>query len=155
MTTPQPPPVLTALKLPDALKQIVNGALARGRPISLAYVDRDGRPSLSLRGSTQAYSDTQLAIWVRNPHDGIVGAIAANPNVNLLYGDLDPQARAFITFRGRARFDDGDAARRAVYENSPEGERNRDKERKGRPLIIDLDSVDGIMPGAVLKMRRQ
>ena len=72
----------------------------------------------------------------------------------LLYGDLDPQARAFITFRGRARFDHDDAARRTVYDNSPEPERDRDKERKGAPLIIDLDSVDGFIPGCLLKMRR-
>jgi hypothetical protein len=147
-------PVLTELKLTGALKQIVNGALMRGRPLSVAYVDAEGRPSLSFRGSTQAYSDTQLAIWVRNPHDGIVTAIARNSNVTLLYGDLDPAGRAFITFRGRARFDDSDAVRRTVYDNAPEGERALDKERKGRPLIIDLDSVDGIMPGAMLKMRR-
>jgi hypothetical protein len=154
MTTQQTPTVLTELRLTDQIRQIVNGALARGRPVSLAYVDASGRPSLSFRGSTQAHGDMTLAIWVRNPHDGIVGAIATNPNVTLLYGDLDPQARAFITFRGRARFDHDDAARRTVYDNSPEPERDRDKERKGAPLIIDLDSVDGFIPGCLLKMRR-
>jgi hypothetical protein len=154
MTTQQTPPVLTELKLTDQIRQIIDGALARGRPMSLAYVDTNGRPSLSFRGSTQAYDDSHLAIWVRNPHDGIVGAIARNPNVTLLYGDLDPQARAFITFRGRARFDHDETARRKVYDNSPELERNLDKERKGAPLIIDLDSVDGLIPGYMLKMRR-
>jgi hypothetical protein len=154
MTTQQTPSVLTELKLTDKIRQIVNGALARGRPVSLAYVDASGRPSLSFRGSTQAYGDMNLAIWVRNPHDGIVGAIAMNPNVTLLYGDLDPQALAFITFRGRGRFDHDDAARRTVYDNSPEPERDRDKERKGAPLIIDLDSVDGFIPGCMLRMRR-
>lgn len=155
MSTQQTPPVLTELKLSEALKQIIDGALARGRPISLAYADAEGRPSLSFRGSTQAYGDAALAIWVRNPHAGIVKAIAKNPNVTLLYGDLDPAARAFLTFRGRARFDDSEAVRRKVYDSSPEGERDRDKERKGRPLIIDLDSVDGFMPGAMVRMRRE
>ena len=152
MTTQQTPPPLTELRLTDEIRQIVDGALARGRPVSLAYVDATDRPSLSFRGSTQAYGDTQLAIWVRNPHDGIVGAIARNPNVTLLY--LDPQAPALITFRGRGRFDHDDAVRRTVYDNSPEPERDRDKERKGAPLIIDLDSVDGFIPGYMLAMRR-
>src|SRR5262245_47685817 len=154
MTTQQTPPILTELKLTAQIREIVDGALARGRPISLAYVDAGGRPSLSFRGSTQLFDDTRLAIWVRNPHDGIVGAIAGNPNVTLLYGNLDPQARAFITFRGRARFDQDETVRRAVYDNSPEPERNLDQERKGSPLIIDLDSVDGMIPGHMLKMRR-
>ena len=40
-----------------------------------------------------------------------------------------------------------------VYDNSPEGERNLDKDRKGVALIIDLDSVDGLFGGNFLKMR--
>ena len=154
MTTQQTPPVLTELKLTDQIRQIVDGALARGRPLNLAYVDTSGRPSLSFRGSTQVHGDAQLAIWVRNPHDGIVSAIAKNLNVTLLYGNLDPAARAFITFRGRGKFDREETVRRRVFDNSPELERNLDKERKGGALIIDLDSVDGIVPGFALKMRR-
>jgi uncharacterized pyridoxamine 5'-phosphate oxidase family protein len=154
MTTQQTPPVLTELRLTDQIKEIIDGALARRRPISLTYVDTNGRPSLSFRGSVQAYGDKQLAIWIRNPHDGILGAIAKNPEVALLYGDLDPAARAFLTFHGRARFDSDDAVRRKVYDSSPELERDRDKDRKGAALVIDLDSVDGLIPGWMLKMRR-
>jgi hypothetical protein len=43
--------------------------------------------------------------------------------------------------------------RRKVFDDSPEVERNMDKDRKGVPLIIDLDSVDGFFGGNVLKMR--
>jgi len=154
MTTQQTPPALAALKLTDQIRQIIDGALARGRPVNLAYVDTGGRPSLSFRGSTHVHGDTQLAIWVRNPHDGIVSAIAKNPNVTLLYGNLDPEARAFITFRGRGQFDRDETVRRKVFDSSPELERNMDKERKGAALIIDLDSVDGLVPGFMLKMRR-
>jgi hypothetical protein len=154
MTTQQTPPVLTELKLTDQIKQIVDGALARRCPIGFTYVDTNGRPSLSFRGSVLVYGDAQLAIWIRNPHDGIVNAIAKNPEVALLYGDLDPEARAFITFHGRGRFDSDESVRRRVYDSSPEVERDRDKERKGAALIIDLDSVDGLIPGSLLKMRR-
>ena len=45
-------------------------------------------------------------------------------------------------------------ARRHVYEQSPEGERNLDKDRLGKALIIDLDSVEGFFGGARLQMRR-
>jgi hypothetical protein len=59
-----------------------------------------------------------------------------------------------MLFRGRARIDESAEARRRVYEQAPEGERNLDKEKKGVPLIIDLDSVEGFFGGARLQMRR-
>lgn len=156
MTTPQAaPPVLTELKLTPALRDLVNGALERGRMLSVAYVGADGRPELSFRGSVQALSETQLAIWVRNPEGGILAAVrGGRPHISLLYGEIRPDAKAFATFRGRGRIDNTEAVRRKVYDSSPEAERNLDKDRKGLPLVIDLDSVDGFFQGTVLKMRR-
>ena len=155
MANQQTPPELTELKLSPALKETVNTALARGRMMSVAYVSPEGRPELSFRGSVQAYSDTELAIWVRNPSGGILQAAAsANPHISLLYGELGAQSKAFVTFRGRGRVDSSESVRRKVYDGSPELERNLDKDRKGVALIIDLDSVDGFFGGSVLKMRR-
>jgi hypothetical protein len=154
MASQDTPPVLTELKLSPGLKETVNTALARGRMMSVAYVSPDGRPELSFRGSVQAYSDTQLAIWVRNPAGGILKAITSrHPHITLLYGELGAQSKAFVTFRGRGRVESSESVRRKVYDDSPEGERNLDKDRKGVPLIIDLDSVDGFFGGNVLKMR--
>jgi hypothetical protein len=151
----QMPPVLTQLKLSPELQSTINSALERGRMLSVAYVSPEGRPELSFRGSTQAFSDDQLAIWVRNPEGGIVHAVrAGHPHVALLYGELGPQSKAFVSFRGRGRIETGESVRRKVYDSSPELERNLDRDRKGVPLIIDLDSVDGFFGGAVLKMRR-
>ena len=153
MATQQTPPVLTELKLPPALKDTVNTALARGRMMSVAYVSPEGRPELSFRGSVQAYSDTQLAIWVRNPEGGILKAVTSgHPHITLLYGELNAQSKAFVTFRGRGRVDSSESTRRKVYDDSPEIERNMDKERKGVALIIDLDSVDGFFAGNALKI---
>jgi hypothetical protein len=148
------PPVLTELKLSADMKTAVNTALVSGRAIAIAYVDEANAPQLSFRGSTQAYSDTQLAIWVRNPQGRILSATKKNPAVALIYANHDPKARGFMVFRGRARIDESAEARRRVYEEAPEGERNLDKERKGVPLIIDLDSVEGFFGGARLQMRR-
>jgi hypothetical protein len=71
----------------------------------------------------------------------------------LIYANHDPKARGFMNFRGRARIDESAEARRRVYEQAPEGERNLDKERKGVPLIIDLVSIEGFFGGARLQMR--
>jgi hypothetical protein len=146
--------VNTELKLSSALKETINTALAHGRMMSVAYVSPEGRPELSFRGSVQAYSDTQLAIWVRNPAGGIIQAVAAGrPHIALLYGELGTQSKAFVTFRGRGRVESSESARRKVYDDSPAGERDLDKERKGVALIIDLDSVEGFFGGTAFKMR--
>jgi hypothetical protein len=58
-----------------------------------------------------------------------------------------------MTFRGRGRVESSETVRRKVYDDSPEVERNLDKDRKGVALIIDLDSVDGFFGGNMLKMR--
>jgi hypothetical protein len=143
------------LKLGSALRDTINHALEHGRMLSVAYVGLDGRPELSFRGSVQAYSDTQLAIWVRNPEGGIIKAVrGGNIHVSLLYGELGPQSKAFVSFRGRGHVENSAAVRKTVYSSAPELERNLDKEQKGVPLIIDLDSVDGFFQGNALKMRR-
>ena len=43
---------------------------------------------------------------------------------------------------------------RHVYEHAHAFERDKDKDRKGSALIIELDSVEGFFGGAQLKMRR-
>src|SRR5437773_1763144 len=70
--------------MPDFVKARVTRALADDIPLSVAYVDEDGKPSISLRGSVMAYSDTQLAIWARN-REGLAKAVQKNPNISLLY----------------------------------------------------------------------
>jgi hypothetical protein len=61
-TEPRPSPIQLTAEIRDA----VNGALANGTPVVVAYVDARGQPRLSFRGSTQVFSDDQFAIWVRN-----------------------------------------------------------------------------------------
>lgn len=151
--TMQQPPTVTELKLSDEIKQAVNGALANGTPIIVAYVDQDGQPSLSFRGSAQAFSDDQLAIWVRNPDGGLLKALERNPRVTLMY--RDPATRSSLQFKGRGRIENGEAVRKHVYESSPEGEQRADAEKKGVPMVVDLDVVFGVTPAGRISMRRQ
>jgi uncharacterized protein GlcG (DUF336 family) len=147
------PTVLTDLNLTKEMQAAVNTAFAMRRPMVISYVDENGSPQLSYRGSTQAFSQTQLAIWVRNPEGRILDSIANNPSVALLFGYFEPDDRGFMIFHGRARIDDSDAVRDKVYGNAHEFERNQDPDRKGLAMLIDLDSVDGFFGGARLEMR--
>lgn len=143
---------LTEMKLTDDIKNAINSAYTSGKPILVAYVDQDGQPSLSYRGSLHAHSDNQLAIWVRNPDGGLLKALGNNNRITAMY--RDPETRASIQFRGKATVDNSEEMREKVYNAIPEAEQNADKEKKGSPLIVDLDRVDGFMPGVRIAMRR-
>jgi hypothetical protein len=127
-------------------------------PILMAYVDQQGRPGMSYRGSAVVFSDTQLAVWARNGEGGTASALAHNPNVTLVYREPSPdhgRSRSVVTFRGRAHVDNEETARNKVYNDMPQRERDSDAEMKGVAIIVDLDSVDGFMPGYRFQMRRK
>ena len=147
------PPVLTELKLSADMKKAVDTAFERKKPIVISYIE-NGAPKLSFRGSTQAYSDTSLAIWVRMPDGPILDGIKKNPAVALIYGDFRIDGRDFMIFRGKARIDKSEVARKRVYESAHVYEQGQDKDRKGNAVIVDLDSVEGFFGGALLKMKR-
>jgi hypothetical protein len=148
------PPVLTELNLSPSMQEAVNTAFAMRRPIVVSYVDENGSPQLSYRGSTQAFSATELAIWVRNPDGRILDSIDKNPSVALIFGYFEPDDRGFMIFHGRARIDASDDVREQVYGNAHEFEQSQDPDRKGVAVLIDLDSVDGFFGGAKLAMRK-
>jgi hypothetical protein len=157
LTTPQLE-TLTELKLTDELKRTIGEAyVPNDLPILIAYVDGDGRPSLSYRGSTVAFSDTQLAVWARRPDAGLAPAMAHNPNVTLIYrqpGGEGGFSRAVLTFRGRGAVATNESDRKRVYDMMVQRERDADKEMQGVAIIIDLDSVTGRIPGYRLDMHR-
>jgi len=140
-----------ALEISDHVAQAVDGAYGVGRPIILSYVNADGYPSLSTRGSTHVHGPQQLALWARNPEGGLQKAIASDPKVGLIAFNMDPFTLLFFT--GRARVDE--SQNDAVWEKTPEGEKGQDPERKGGAVIIDLDSIKGLGgDGAFFMMSR-
>jgi len=140
-------------RIPDAVKGIVNSALANNTPMIVAYTDENGAPVLSLRGSIQVYSDTQLSIWVRHATGGMAGSLRANPQMALMY--RDPPARTTLTFQGRAHFEDDEEVRTRVFELSPEVEQKHDPGRIGAALLIDIDRLSGNTPRGGVRMERR
>jgi uncharacterized pyridoxamine 5'-phosphate oxidase family protein len=140
------------VELNDTIKDALGSALTDGKPVVVAYVDENGQPKLSFRGSTQVYSPTQVAIWVRNPEGGLQKALANNPRVTLLYRSAEP--RMMLNIQGRGHFDSSEEVRKKVYESSPQSEQNADRDRKGMALIVDVDRLNGMAPGAAYNMQR-
>lgn len=131
-----------ALVLTAEIKDMVNNALANGNPMVLAVVSPENRPLLSFRGSTQVFSDSALGIWVRKGSGSTLDALKANPNVAMIYRSA---TTPMLKFEGRARIATGDAERHQIFTNSHEREQGYDPERTGTAIVIDLESVTGVL----------
>jgi hypothetical protein len=152
-TLPAAPLAPVELRLTDEIKSTVNGALDNQTPMMIAYSDNDGEIHLSFRGSIQAHSDDQLAVWARDPGGGLPRHVPASPKVTLFYHD--PKTRSTYTFYGQAWIADDPATRTVIFENSHPRERQMDFRRRGVAIVIDLDRVEGRGPsGRILMLRR-
>ena len=150
--TPGAPPPATEVALGHEISQAINGALENGTPVIAAYVDRDGQPQLSLRGTTQVYSADQLALWIRNPEGGLIAALPDNPRLTFFY--RDPATRANYQIQGRGRVETDPKVRDVVFDNSPEREQAVDPERRGVAVVVDVDRVTGRGPSEPVNMQR-
>lgn len=152
-TLPAAPAPPTELRLTGEIATAVNGALDNQTPMMIAYSGDSGEIHLSFRGTVQAYSDDQLALWARDPEGGLPRHITARPKVTLFYHD--PKTRTSYTFYGRARIANDPDTATTVFENSHPRERQMDFRRRGVAIMVDLDKVEGRGPaGRVLMVRR-
>ena len=135
------PPAAGPVKLTQEIKDLVNNSLANDAPIVLGYMAKDGQPSVSLRGSMVAISDTQLAFWSRNPEGGVTKAPEYNPKMTVLYRDTPN--RINLLFQGEGRVERDEAVRNQVFELMPQIEKDHDEPRRGACVVIDLKSVSG------------
>ena len=141
---PAAPLAPAGLRLTEEISSAVNGAFDNQTPMMIAYTDGGGEIHLSFRGTIQAYSDNQLAVWARDPGGGLPRHITARPKVTLFYHD--PKTRTTYTFYGRAWITDNPGTRAVIFGNSPPRERQMDFRRRGVAIVVDLDKVEGRGP---------
>lgn len=147
-----PPPPATALDLSGAIQAAIDGAFDAGNPMIVAYVDAEGAPHVSYRGTVQVHARTELAMWIRDPNGGLLRGIQTNPKLVLMY--RDPKSRAHYEITGRAKRDDTPAVRDLVFERSPAFEQGLDPARRGAAVLIEVDTLVGGPPGQAVNMTR-
>ncbi len=131
-----------ALVLPETVKRDVNNAFGEGHPIVVAGVTTAGEPTVSYRGTAQTLGDSALAFWTRDATGStLVSSLGTHPTVVCVYTNM-PERR-FYQFGGKARLNDDPEVERTVYDNSHELEQQRDPERKGKAIVVELDWVQG------------
>ena len=147
-----PPTEPSALGLDDTVAGLIDGALDNRTPVIVAYVDADGVPHQSPRGTVQTWSSDQLAMWIRDPNGGLLRAIASNPHLSCFYRDTKTRVAYELTGRAGLLEDPDDRLR--VFRQSPRVEQNLDPMMRGVAVVIDLDVVAGGGPGNRINMRR-
>ena len=130
--------------MPAHVRTAINRALANQTPMVLAYVDENGAPFLSLRGSVQVYSPTQLCLWVRNPRSGLVASIRAQRPLAFLY--RNSPSRTTLTIRGKGKLVDDPKIRRQIFDLSPEVEQRHDPAMTGAAVLVDVARIHGTSP---------
>jgi len=141
------------LDLTKDVAAALDGALLRGRLVALGYVDEQGDPVVTYRGSTRVFGPDQVAIWVRKADDGFAVAISERPNVHLIsFSPDDGDRPRFVSIKGRARVEP--SLNDAVYDGTIELEQRRDPDRKGVAVIVDVDSVQGVRSDGPFSMAR-
>jgi hypothetical protein len=129
------------IELTEQMRDALASSLTDGMPVIMAYVDADGQPHLSYRGTAQVFSNDQLAVWARNPDAGLPTAMEAGGNTRVALMYRNTQTRVAWQFLGRGHVTDDEAARNRIFDDSPEVERSRDPERHGKAIVIDVDQV--------------
>ena len=137
------------IEFSDEMKQQIDSAFADGFPIIATSVEADGQPALQFFGSAQSFGNDALAVWVRNREGGFMRRIGANPQVAFLY--RNPGERVMYQFHGRARVVEDAGVRDQVFDRADPREQERDPERGGAAVVIDVDRV--IFRGEVLMSR--
>jgi hypothetical protein len=135
--------------MPPDVRAAINGALAARMPLVFAYTNADGNPSLSVRGSVQVYSATQLCMWMR-PGSRFETVLAQNPNLGLAYTNL--RDRSALLISGIAEIAAGEERDR-VYNLIPEVEQTHDPERRGEGVIINVTEINGWMPSGTVNVK--
>jgi len=112
----------------DEMKERVNSAFRDKKFCLLATVSKDGRPSVSFRGSMFVWDDEHLALWERSRLSG-AEHMEENPNVVVLCADLS--TRVGWRFIGQATLYKEGEMRQEIMDRTDKAELDRDPERKG------------------------
>jgi general stress protein 26 len=149
---PQPRPEESGT-IPDNARGTINGALANNTPMCISYIDENGMPSMSMRGSVQVYSDTQLSIWVRNKEGGMVKALAKNPYIGLLY--RDNATRSTLIVQGKGHVETDPEIVEKVWNSIQDVEQKHETREPGCALIIDVLKMQGGTPRGGVRVSRK
>lgn len=137
------------IHLNDEMRELVDGAFDRGMSCLVATAAADGAPNVGYKGSMMVHRDDSLVFWERAKR-GTLANLEENPKVCVLAAN--PPERLYLRFYGRAVILREGAERDAVMERVVPAELERDPERTGYAVVVELDRIENLR-GEILQSR--
>ncbi len=124
----------------------VDAALAEGTPCVLATVGGHGAPDIGFKGSTMVLDKSHLAYWERTRGQHL-GNVRESPEVAVMY--FNRERGLYLRFYGRAMIYDQGAVREQIMARVVAQELERDPERRGVGVLIDVHTVSDPFKGTL------
>jgi general stress protein 26 len=121
--------------------QALDSALADRVPCLIGTADKLGQAQISPKGSMMVFDATRLAYWERARRTAIAN-IKANPKVIVFY--RNPALKLALRFYGIATAVTEGALFEAVWSRTIPAEQEKDPERKGMAVVIDVNVVNDL-----------
>ncbi len=137
------------INITDEMRQLIDKAYAEDVPCILGTASKDGRPQISMKGSVLVFDRDTLAYWERAKRSALDN-VGDNPQVVIFY--RNPEKRINWRFHGTATVYEEGAIRDDVMSRTVQVELDRDPERNGAAVLVNLDQVVELS-GNVLQQR--
>jgi len=128
----------TMIKMTDAMRDLIDNAIANGTPCILATASKAGEPHMTFRGSVLIFDDESLALWDRSKRQSLRD-MAENPHVSVLF--RHPQKRIVWEFLGEATIHESGPVREQVMARVVQPELDRDPDRNGAAVVIRVNKI--------------
>jgi hypothetical protein len=144
------------IKMTPLMRDLLARATDDGVPCLVGTASRSGHPQISPKGSVAVFDERTLSFWERSFRSA-AGAIRENPRVVVYYRNAArtaeiPYRSAAMRFHGTARIVESGPERDRAWELTVPFEQQRDPEKKGVAVLIDVDRIEELS-GAVIMER--
>lgn len=134
--------------------ELLDNAWADGTSCLVGTASASGAPQISPKGSVAVYDERTLCYWERAFRTAYE-RVSENPQVVVYYRNGE-RAKDYpggiIRFHGNARIVDDPAIREAVWQKTIAHEQERDPEKKGIAILIEVQRVEELS-GKILMQR--
>jgi general stress protein 26 len=127
------------IQLTDEMREVVDGAPARGYASVIATASANNEPNLGFKGSMIVFDERSLAYWERSKRS-ILDHIEENPRVVVLAADTTQHV--YLRFHGTATIHKSGPTREAIAALVPKAEFDRDPD--GYAVVIAVDKITNL-----------
>ena len=143
------------IKISQVMRDLLSKALADGTPCLVGTASKEGHPQISPKGSLAVFDEQALCYWERS-HRSSQAHIEANARVVVYYRNAaraaeNPYRSSAIRFQGVARIFRAGPDRERVWHLTNSEERDKDPEKKGVAVLIDVDLIEELSGAVIMK----